>query len=167
MKVEIQPTQDPEKLKQNLEKRVKEVSIKGEKVVAQVKKGESEFLEYTPGIEEYKLDGETTEGLKGRPVQEEAYAKLESKKDVAKAVVATIQGYDLRILNTERQWDLKILRRFNPDIKHFKMDEPKELLQIDKTLEEDGDRQQIEIEMSDEEVKLVYNFARFEENDEA
>ena len=99
--------------------------------------------------------------MKGRPVQESAYAKLESKRDLARAVVATIDGYDLRILNTGNQWDLKILRRFNPDIKHLKQDEPAEVLGIEKTLEEDdSERETVDIDLSEEEVEMISRFAQ-------
>jgi len=75
--------------------------------------------------------------------------------------VATIDGYDLRILHTGKDWDLRILRRFNPDVKHLKMDEPSEVLGIEKTLdEEDGEREVIEMELSEEEVRTVCSFAQ-------
>lgn len=160
MKVEITPTQDPEKLVENLEKRVKEIQKNGEKLVTETEE-DPEIFSRTPGIEKFETPEEEEEGLKGRPVQEPAYARLESKRDLARAVVATIDGYDLRILNTGNQWDLKILRRFNPDIKHLKQDEPVEMLDIEKTLdEEDSDLEKVEIDLSEEEVEMISRFAQ-------
>ena len=160
MKVEITPTQDQEELKENLEKRVEESKKKNGKLVAETEK-EQEIFSRVPGVEKFEASGEEKEGLKGRPVQESAYAKLESKRDLARAVVATIDGYDLRILNTGNQWDLKILRRFNPDIKHLKQDEPAEVLGIEKTLEEDdSERETVDIDLSEEEVEMISRFAQ-------
>ena len=160
MKVEIKPTQDSEKLVENLEKRVEAAELHETKVSVEVDEEKLEILERTPGIQSFTAQGEKISGLKGRPVQEEAYAYLESRKDFAEAVLATIQGYDLRVLRTNREWDLKLLRRFNPDIKHLKHDEPPEFLDIDKTLdEEDSERDYVGHEVSDEEVELVCNFA--------
>ncbi|MFB6241725.1 MAG: hypothetical protein ABEJ36_02880 [Candidatus Nanosalina sp.] len=163
MKVEIKPTQDPEILKQNLEKRVQEVERKDEKLIAEMDKGSVIILERTPGIEEYEAGDEVREGLKGRPVQEQAYARLDSKRDLARAVVATIDGYDLRIFDTENRWDLKILRSFNPGVKELKMEEPSEALGIEKTLDsQDQEHDQVEMEISEEEVDTVLRFASLE-----
>lgn len=160
MKVELKPTQDPEKLRENLETRVEKVEENGEKLEVELPEDELEVLERVPGIEKIEAEHVSREGVKGRPVQEEAYARLDSKRDLARAVVATIDGYDLRILHTGKDWDLKILRRFNPDIKHLKTDEPSEVLGIEKTLDtEDEEREVIEMELSEKEVDTVCRFA--------
>lgn len=159
MKATVKPTQDPEKLKENLEKRVESVSIEDGKLEVKLPGEDVSSLEKTPGVESFTVDGERTEGLKGRPVQEPAYARIESRKDLVKAVLATLEGYDLRVLNTERQWDLKALRKFNPDVKHLKHDEPPESLDIGKTLEKDGDREYVGPDLSEEDIEAVYSFA--------
>jgi hypothetical protein len=66
----------------------------------------------------------------------------------------------LVVLNTERDWDLKALRKFNPDLKHLKQDEPVDMLDIDLTLQrEDESREYVGPDLSDEEVEVVYRFA--------
>lgn len=154
MKATVKPTQDPERLKENLEKRVEKIELENGKLKVEV--NEEKILERTPGIESYKIGGEEEEGLKGRPVQEEAYAKIESKEDAVKALIATIDGYDLRILNTSRQWDLKNLKRYNPDIKHLKFEEPKEFLEIEKSLTELEGVEKVDIEVPEDEVETIY-----------
>jgi hypothetical protein len=164
MKVEIKPTQDIQILKQNLEKRVHEVERHDDKLIATLGENAEHTLDRTPGIREYETEDGVKEGIKGRPVQEEAYARLDSRRDLARAVVATIDGYDLRVLDTEKDWDMKILRSFNPNIKELKMDEPSDVLQIEKTLEkEDEDHETVEVEMDEEEIEMVLRFASLEE----
>jgi hypothetical protein len=108
-------------------------------------------------VKEFEYDGETHPGLKGRPVQEEAYAKIESRTDAVKALLATVQGYSLVVLNTDRQWDLKNLKKYNPDIKELKEDEPVEALEIEKTVSDIEGPEKIEIEMPDEdEEEIIY-----------
>ncbi|MFB6192980.1 MAG: hypothetical protein ABEK00_01915 [Candidatus Nanohaloarchaea archaeon] len=156
MKIEIKPTEKPEKLKENLEKRAESVERDGDKVIAKVEN--PELIEKVPGIDKYWINGEEHEGLKGRPIQEQAYAKIKSRKDLAKAFLATMDGYDLRILETFDEWDLKLLKRFNPDIKEIKSDEPAEALEIEKALFPEEGLQEIEIELDDEETGQVIDY---------
>lgn len=162
MEVKIEPTQDREKLCENLEKRVSEIHAEDEQLVAEIEEEKLSMLERTPGVKQYRTpEDEVEEGLEGRPVQEEAYAKLESKRDLARAVVATIDGYDLRILHTSNEWDLRVLRRFNPDVKHLKIDEPSEILGIEKTLEKENEElEQVEVDLAEDEVEMTYRFAQ-------
>lgn len=160
MQVEIKPTQDLEKLVENLEKKVDNVNLEENTLKVNLPKKDISVLERTPGIESFKFEGEETVGLKGRPVQDKAYTRIDSRKDFAEALVATIQGYDLVVLNTSREWDLKTLRRFNPDIKHLKQDEPVDFLNVQKTLERDDDsREYVGPDLSEEKVDLVVSFA--------
>ena len=156
MRIVITPSQDKNKLKENLEKQVEEVCVEGEKLVVETQK--QGIIERTPGIESFEIDGEENPGLKGRPVQEEAYARIESKEDAVKALIATTEGYDLRILHSSRDWDLRRLKKYNPDIKHLKFDLPKDILGIDKSISDVEGVEQVEIEMPDteEEVELIY-----------
>ena len=132
MKVEIKPTEKPEKLEDNLEKRAKDAETRDGKVIVEIE--DPGLMDRLPGVEKYWIDGEEYEGLKGRPVQEQAYAKINSQEDLVKAFLATIDGYDLRILECGDEWDLRVLKRFNPDIKELEFDEPKEVLGIEKAL---------------------------------
>lgn len=159
MELIITPSEDKNKLAENLQNRVKDIKIKDEKLV--VKTDEPEIIERTPGVEKFEKDGEEEPGLKGRPVQEEAYAKVESKKDAVKALIATTEGYDLRILNSNRDWDMRNLKKYNPNLKHLKFDSPKGTLGIEKTISELEDSEEIEkvdIELPDdpEELELIY-----------
>lgn len=159
MELVVTPSQNPERLAENLEKRVEKVEVNGEKLI--VETDEPEILERTPGVKKFEVDGEERPGLKGRPVNEEAYALVESKEDAVKALIATTEGYDLRVLNSSRDWDMRNLKKFNPDIKHLKFDSPKKALEIEKTISEiDGSNglKKIDIEMPDEEkeIDLIY-----------
>jgi hypothetical protein len=167
MKVEIKPTQDIEVLKQNLKKRVHSIERHGEKLIATMGENAEQTLQRTPGVEEYESEEGVKEGLKGRPVQEQAYARLDSRRDLARAVVATIDGYDLRILDTENKWDLKILRSFNPSVKKLKMEETSDVLGIEYTLDpEDEEQEEVEIDLSEEEVEMILRFAKFNSSED-
>lgn len=156
MEIKVHPTKDPEQLKENLEKRVEEVTVEDGELVVELE--DPEILSRTPGVESYVIEGEEKEGLQGEPVSVPVYAKIESEEDAVKALLATIEGYDLRILNTGREWDLRQLRKYNPDIKHLKFDEPKDFLEIEKTISEVSGVKRIDIEMpeDEEELKLIY-----------
>lgn len=157
MKVEIKPTQDIQQLKENLEKGVEESELEDDKLVVEIE--DIETVEKTPGIKEFEIEGEdeTQPGLKGRPVQEEAYTKIESREDAVRALLATVQGYNLVVLNTDRQWDLKNLKKYNPDIKELKSDKPVEALDIEKTISDIEGLEKVEIEMPEEdEEELIY-----------
>ena len=155
MKAEIKPTENGERLRENLEKQVQEIRKDGEKLEVEVEQAEK--LSRVPGVESYIIDGEKRQGLGGKPVREEAYAVLESKEDAVKALLATIEGYNLVILDTEREWDLRKLRKYNPEIIQLKHDEPKEELGIEKAVSEIDGKEKIDIEMpEEEEVELIY-----------
>jgi len=152
MKAEIKPVAEPEKLKENLEKRVKKIEVDDNILKAEVE--DPEILERTPGIESFTVEDQEYEGLGGKPVDEEAYIRIESREDAVKALLATINGYDLRVLNSGRDWDLRKLKQYNPDIKHLKFDEPKEILGIEKSVNVEG-MEKIDIDMP-EEADLIY-----------
>lgn len=154
MEIRVRPTEKIEKLQEDLDRRCRNAKIKGEEVVIQAEN--PEFLEKVPGVKEYSFDDEVKEGLKGRPLHEQAYIRIESREDAVKALLATMDGYNLVVLDSEREWDLRKLREYNPDIKHLDHDRPKEILDIDRAVGEIEDLEQVEIEVSDEEVELVY-----------
>jgi hypothetical protein len=155
MKAKITPTQDIEQLKENLEKRVEEVEIDGDKIEAEVE--EKDVLERVPGIESFEVGEETGKGLKGEPVDELAYARLESREDTVRAFLATVQGWNLVVLETDRKWDLRNLRKYNPDIKKVKSSEPVEELEVEKSISDIEGTEKVEIEMPEEdETELIY-----------
>lgn len=152
MKVEVFPTENPEQLVENLEKRAENAEIDGEKV--EVEADSYEFLERVPGIESFNANGEEHMGIGGSPIDEQAYAKIESKEDAVKCLLATVEGYNLVILNTGRDWDLRKLKKFNPDIKHLKTDEPLDELDIEKSVFESSSLEDVNVDMPEEEEVL-------------
>lgn len=151
MKVEVTPASDPEKLVENLRERFEEVKM-GEKIAVETE--EPEKLGRIPGIKSYKVRGEEREGLGGQPVDEKAYAKIKTKRDLAEAFLATVSGYDLVVVECSREWDLKLLKRYNPSIRE--VSEPSDIFEIDKALNLEG-FEGLGIEIDDEEVELVYS----------
>lgn len=155
MKVVITPTNNTERLKENISTRVESSRIENGKLIVETDK--TEFLEKTPGIDYFEIEGVETEGIGGEPVEKQAYAKLESREDAVKCLLATIEGFDLRILNTEREWDLRQLKKYNPDIKHLKFDKPKDFLEITESISEVEGIEKTDIEIpSEDEVDLIY-----------
>jgi|AntDeeMetagen134_2_1112570.scaffolds.fasta_scaffold10643_2 hypothetical protein len=159
MELIITPSQDKKRLAENLERHVEKIEIKDEKLVIETDK--KDIIERTPGVEKFEIDGEKEPGLKGKPVQKEAYAKVESKEDAVKALIATTEGYDLRVLNSNRDWDMRNLKKYNPDMKHLKSNSPKKILGIEKTISDLEDSEGIEkvnIEMPEdrEKLELIY-----------
>ena len=152
MKVKITPTEQKEQLAENLERRVKNVEVKEKSI--KVETDEPEKLGKVPGIESFSFEGETYEGLQGKPVEKEAYAKIESREDAVKALLATIEGYDLRVIDTDREWDLRRLREFNPDIKQ--LNKPSESLNVKYTISELEIAKKVDIETPEEEIEKIY-----------
>ncbi|MFB6175010.1 MAG: hypothetical protein ABEJ87_03450 [Candidatus Nanohalobium sp.] len=154
MEINVKPTEKIQLLKEEIERREGNAEIKDGEIIVEAE--DTEFLEKIPGIKEYTAEGETREGLKGRPVQEQAYIRIESRRDAVKALLATMDGYNLVVLNSGREWDLRKLKEYNPDIKHLKQDEPVEFLDVEKAVGEIEGLEEVEIEVSEEEVELAY-----------
>lgn len=155
MEVKIRPTEDIKQLKENLEKRVESAEIEGNTIEAEV--DNTEVLERVPGIESFEVDGEVKKGLEGKPVDELAYIRLENREDAVRAFLATVQGWNLVVLETDRRWDLKQLRRYNPDIKKVKRSKPVEELDIKKSISDIEGTEKIDIEIpNEEETELIY-----------
>lgn len=152
MEAQITPTEKPEKLLTNIRPRVKNAELQqGGKIKAEIENPGQ--LEKVPGIKEYAVDGERFKGLGGSPIDQKAYAKIHSKEDVAKAFLATASGYNLVITGCSRDWDLKMLRKFNPSIKE--VSEPDEVFGIDQALNLE-DFEDIGIEIEEDEIDIVY-----------
>lgn len=155
MKAEVEPAAKIDRLEENLRKRVKEVRRKGSRLIVETESIEK--LEKTPGIKSFTVNGEKHEGLGGEPVDEQVYARIETKEDAVKALIATLEGYNLVVLNTERQWDLRRLREYNPDIKHLKQDQPEEFLGIEKTISDIEGLEKVDIGLEEEDdIPLIY-----------
>ena len=151
MEARITPTENIEKLLINIRPRVKKAELEGGKINAEIDNPEQ--LEKIPGIKEYEIEGEYFKGLGGSPIDQEAYAEIHTKEDVAKAFLATASGYNLVITGCSRDWDLKMLRKFNPSIKE--VSEPDEVFEIDQALNLDG-FEDIGISIEEDEIDIVY-----------
>lgn len=154
MKIKVKPTEKIKALKKDIENRKGSAEIQEGEIIVEAET--TEFLEKTPGIKEYTIDGETTEGLKGSPLDEHAYIRVEDKRDAVEAFLATMDGYNLVVLNSGREWDIRKLKEYNSGIKHLKTDEPKEVLGIEKSIGEIQGLESVEMELTDEEIELVY-----------
>lgn len=155
--VKIQPTQDQEIMKENLENRGYKPSNELE---IQVTKDELNKIEKMPGIDKIKTPEEQIEGLKGRPTQEKAYAKLDTKEEVVKAFLATINGYNLVIINPDRDWDYKILKKYNPQIRRIKTKNENEIiekeLEIEKALFQNQNVEKVDIPVEKQDIETIY-----------
>jgi len=149
VRVEVKPTENIDILAENLEARTESVRKEKDRLIVETEK--TDILEKTPGIKEFKINEEAKKGIGGRPVDKQAYARLESREDAVKCLLATIKGYDIRVLDTEREWDLRQLRKFNPDIKHLKTERPQEFLGIKYSLFESENTEKVDIEMPEQE----------------
>jgi|GEM_PF-557890 len=159
MEAKIKPTQDLEILEENLEARELETTVKEDnKIIIEASQDKVEkVVETTPGIDTYKVKEEKFEGLKGRPVQEKMYARLETDEDIAKAFLATVQGYDLIVLDGGLDWHLRLLKKYNPDIRQLSSGRD-ELFDVDKSLLDEGPEEKIEYELSEEEIEKIIRF---------
>lgn len=154
MKIRVVPTQDIEKLKQNLENRVEDIDIEEDELIVKTEK--QELISKTPGIESYVVDGEEKPGVGGKPVSKQAYAKIDSEEDAVKALIATVKGYNLVVLNTEREWDYRQLKKYNPNIKRIKSDSPKQDLGIEYAVFPHQDYEQVETPVQEDEIEIIY-----------
>lgn len=158
MEATVQPTQDLKVLRENLEARELETTVKNDQIIVEASKEKLvKVLDNTPGIEKYSINGEKFEGLKGRPVQEKTYAKLETDKDVAEAFIATVEGHDLIILEGGVDWHLKLLKKFNPDIRQLSSGRS-DIFDVEKSLLDEGNEERIEYDLSEEEVEKIIRF---------
>lgn len=150
MRVVVHPTEKPGELIEDLENRFEEVR---EKEKIEVETDEPEKLSRVPGVKKYVVDGEERKGLGGEPIHKKAYAELNTKRDIAEAFLATVSGYSLVVTQCRREWDLKLLKRYNPSIKQ--VSQPSEIFEIEYALNIEG-FQGLDIDITDEEVEMVY-----------
>lgn len=154
MRIKVKPTEKIQVLKEDIENRKGSAEIEDDKIIVETE--DTDFLEKVPGVKEFTVDGETKEGLKGRPLHEQAYIRIEDKRDAVEAFLATMDGYNLIVLNSGRDWDIRKLKEYNSGIKHLKADEPRDYLGVEKSIGEIKNLESVEMELTDEEVKLVY-----------
>lgn len=113
MKAEVKPTEEPEKLVEYLRPRFSEVEKKEEKIIVEVE--DPDKLGRIPGVDSYKTEEGKKDGLGGRPIHKEAFYKIETREDAARAFLATVEGTTLYI-DTEREWDIQLLKKYNSEI---------------------------------------------------
>mgnify|MGYP007124899575 FL=1 len=162
MKAEINPSDDSEKLAEILEQRFKSASVQKDTVLARLDDERKDLLERVPGIESFSAKGEATEGIGGRPVDRErtCLARIETDRELAEAVIATIQGYNLLVIETERDWDLRLLRRMNPGIIEIDA-EAAEVLEPENSLNGEKGFPELGIDVKQEErIESVLRFLR-------
>ena len=127
MEVEVKPSENPELLVDNLSRRL-DGAEKADQIIV-VETDNPQDLSTVPGVEWYEpRDGQRQSGVGGSCIGEErpAFKRVENRRDAAEALAATLDGFSL-VVRTERRWDLKCLKRFNPDIKNLKSGDPESL----------------------------------------
>lgn len=152
MNVTVTPTQQKSKLAQNLREEFQEVKV--ENSVIELKTEDPYKVAKRPGVEKVETDDQTIEGVKGKPLEQTALCSLDTRKDAVRALIATIDGYRLVIKETERQWDLKNLRKYNPGIKELKGSVDEEILGVDKSLDPEDNLEHVEIELGEKWEKI-------------
>ena len=159
MEAKVKPTQDIEILRENLEARELETTVKeDDKIIVEASEDKLvDVIDTTPGVENYVIDGRDFEGLKGRPVQEKMYARLRTDEDVAKAFLATVEGYDLVVLDGGLDWHLRLLKNYNPDIRQLSSGRD-DLFEVEKSLLDEGPEEKIEYKLSEEEIEKIIRF---------
>lgn len=113
MKAEVKPTEEPEKLVEYLKPRFSKVEREEEKIIVEAE--EPEKLGRIPGVDSYRTEDKKKDGLGGKPIQREAFYKIETREDAARAFLATVEGITLYI-DTEREWDIRLLKKYNSEI---------------------------------------------------
>lgn len=123
MKVEVKPSGDPELLVDNLSRRLDDVERTNQVIVVETNTPQN--LSTVPGVKWYKPEnGQRQAGIGGNCISENlVFKRIKSRRDASEALAATLDGFNL-VVRTERQWDLKCLKRFNPDIKNLKSGNP-------------------------------------------
>lgn len=152
MKIEVTPSGSISQLKENLEKEFSVVEEEESNLV--VEADNPRKVAKRPGVAEAKTGDEIIEGVKGNPLNEQAICSLNTKKDAVKALIATIDGYRLIVKETERQWDLKRLREYNPNIKEIKGDFTELDLGVSKSLDPEDELETVDVELGDEWEKI-------------
>lgn len=125
MKVTVKPTEKSEKLLEYLRPRTESAEKNGEGEI-EVEIEETEKLSRIPGVKYYEIEGEEKEGIGGKPIHRKAFFEVEDREDAAKAFLATIEGYTLYV-STEREWDIRVLRKYNSEIVQAEQEVAEEL----------------------------------------
>lgn len=131
MKATVKPAKNIENLRQYLKPRTENIKQLEENQL-QVELDEPGKLSDIPGIENYKVKEETFEGIGGTPINQKALAKIDNRKDAARAFLATLNGYTLYIVGSERFWDVQALKKYNSEIIELKDEKTAEVFNFDR-----------------------------------
>lgn len=113
MKAKIKSTEKTRELKEYLKPRVKNVEQSGEEL--EVETENTEKLSRIPGVETFTVNGEERDGIGGKPIHKKAFTRIETWEEAVEAFLATVEGYTLYI-ETEREWDFRVLKKYNSEI---------------------------------------------------
>jgi len=122
MEAKVKTTEKVDDLKEYLEPRAEQIT-ETQNGNLNVEIDDPEKLSRIPGIKEYVVDGETFPGIGGTPIHDKAFAKIENRKDAARAFLATLDGYTLYIVGSNRFWDVQCLKQYNSEIIELKDEE--------------------------------------------
>lgn len=146
MEATVKPTGMKKELKEYLKPRVEKIEETEDGFRVELE--DAEKLGRIPGIKEYSVDGESFDGVGGKPIHDKAFAKIESRKDAARAFLATLDGYTLYIVASNRDWDVRSLKRYNSEIIELKSEEVAENFDFDRKVnygEEDFPVDEVEL----------------------
>jgi len=147
MEATVKPTEKKQELKEYLRPRTETVE-EAENGELKVEIEDPGKLSDIPGIKEYKVEDEKFDGIGGTPIHDKAFAKIENRKDAARAFLATLDGYTLYIVGSERFWDIQALKQYNSEIIELKDEETAEAFDFDRKVnygEEDFDVSETEL----------------------
>lgn len=130
MEAKVKPVEKKQELKEYLKPRTENITEKEE--VLEVEIEDPGKLSDIPGIESYRVDGKEFEGIGGTPIHRNAFARIESRKDAARAFLATLDGYTLYIVGSDRDWDVRSLKQYNSEIVELKDEEATQLFDFDR-----------------------------------
>ena len=150
MEATVKPTENKQDLINYLRPRTESIEEEGGKLKVEIQ--DPGKLSDIPGIEEYSVEDEVFDGIGGTPIHGKALAKIENRKDAARAFLATLDGYTLYIVGSERGWDVRELKKYNSEIVELKDEETADAFEFDRKVnygEED-------FPVSEEELLKIY-----------
>ncbi|QGA80625.1 hypothetical protein [Candidatus Nanohalobium constans] len=151
MKAKVKPVEKKQALKEYLKPRTENIK-ETEDGKLEVEIQEPEKLSKISGVDSYTVDGEEYDGIGGTPIHGKAFAKIESRKDAARAFLATLDGYTLYIVGSNREWDVRSLKQYNSEIIELKSPEVAEKFDFDRKVNY-GDE---DFPVSEEELLKIY-----------
>lgn len=151
----VKASEDPKKLAENLGRRFDSSELEGPEIEVELE--DPEKLAEVPGVAEFRYGDERKDGLGGKPTSKLAAAKLESRRDAVNCFLAILKGFSLVVIDSDREWDLRQLRRYDPDLKRVSGENVEEFLEVENSVNVEG-FEQLEYENLDAgEMEELYN----------